>query len=492
MLCVAGLLTGPPSAHAVSDSEVFRDLRFVFLEPGARAVAMGGAFTAIGGDAVSAYYNPAALHFLPAWDVYLEHRSVDPGTENLDILTGSVAVDPVGGPTGLPYLEVTTAGDAARIDTPSFASFAWPFAIGTRPHRLTVAVSWQQVLSTDPRLADASSRFAFDTYPNTVVGSEVQVYSVATSSSGDLSADVVYWNASLSYDLTQDFSLGLTVSYAELDLEGQSVTEIDDPLQLLFDPTHPRLAGQLNQDVYGTSAASADSDFAYTIGLHWHPDSAFSGGQSPWGFGIAFAKGARFSVHEEVTFNGITDAAFETTLAVPDRYSAGVSYRTPRHWLFSAEYQRLEYSDLTEGFQAGVGFLTSPRLAAASYPVDPGATIDYEVNDSTVPRLGAEFRQRFAADGGCELTAQVGYFQSDDAGIGMTGFNSLDPAVNQAYVDSFAGDGTVRHFTAGAGVRWGRYALHLAGETSDVERQVVLGFRIGADRRAPAGAGVAP
>ena len=320
----------------------------------------------------------------------------------------------------------------------------------------------------------------------------MQVYSVPTSSSGDLAADVVYWNASLSYELTPDFSLGLTISYAELDLEGQSATEIVDPLQLLFDPTHPRLVGQPNEDVYGTSAASSDSDLAYTIGLHWHPDSAFSGGQSPWGFGLAFAKGARFLVHEEVTFNGIADAAFETTLAVPDRYSVGVSYRTPLHWMFSAEYQRLEYSDLTQGFRAGVGFLTSSRLAAASYPVDPGATIDYEVNDSNVPRLGAEFRHRLGADGRFELTAQAGYFQTDGARIGMTGFNSLDPAVNQAYVESFSGDGTVRHFTAGAGVRRGRYALHLAGEESDVERQVVLGFRIGVDRRATTGAAGAP
>ena len=48
-------------AHAVTDEEVFRTFRFNFVNPGGRALAMGGAFVGIADDATAAAANPAGL-----------------------------------------------------------------------------------------------------------------------------------------------------------------------------------------------------------------------------------------------------------------------------------------------------------------------------------------------------------------------------------------------------------------------------------------------
>src|SRR5262249_10569582 len=61
-------------AAAVTDEEIFRDFRFNFANPGARALAMGGAFIAIANDATAAQANPARLGVLRRPEVFVEVR----------------------------------------------------------------------------------------------------------------------------------------------------------------------------------------------------------------------------------------------------------------------------------------------------------------------------------------------------------------------------------------------------------------------------------
>ena len=53
LILAAGLLLPAAPAGAVTDEEVFRNFRFNFVNPGGRAVAMGGAFVGIADDATA-------------------------------------------------------------------------------------------------------------------------------------------------------------------------------------------------------------------------------------------------------------------------------------------------------------------------------------------------------------------------------------------------------------------------------------------------------
>src|SRR5687767_7156758 len=50
------------------------DLRFDFATPGARSLALGGAFVGLGDDATSAFVNPAGLRSISRTEVSVEGR----------------------------------------------------------------------------------------------------------------------------------------------------------------------------------------------------------------------------------------------------------------------------------------------------------------------------------------------------------------------------------------------------------------------------------
>ena len=62
-LSIALLVSSGP-ALALTDEEVFRDFRFNMINPGARSLALGGAFISLADDATAAQANPAGLSYL--------------------------------------------------------------------------------------------------------------------------------------------------------------------------------------------------------------------------------------------------------------------------------------------------------------------------------------------------------------------------------------------------------------------------------------------
>src|SRR5881296_3042334 len=75
---VVGLATGP--AYSLTDEEVFRDFRFNMINPGARSLALGGAFISLSDDATAAQANPAGLSYLLKQEYFVELRGVDNGS----------------------------------------------------------------------------------------------------------------------------------------------------------------------------------------------------------------------------------------------------------------------------------------------------------------------------------------------------------------------------------------------------------------------------
>src|SRR5580765_5752550 len=70
---------------------------FLKIPVGARAIGMGGAFTAISDDATSPYWNPAGMIYLPYREVIFQHSERFGSLLNHDYLGG---VLPLGGGKG--------------------------------------------------------------------------------------------------------------------------------------------------------------------------------------------------------------------------------------------------------------------------------------------------------------------------------------------------------------------------------------------------------
>src|SRR5918993_4264343 len=64
----------PGTAFAQVNVEAMQGVQFDFLAPGARSLAMGGAFVAVADDATAALSNPAGLSSLTRREVSIEGR----------------------------------------------------------------------------------------------------------------------------------------------------------------------------------------------------------------------------------------------------------------------------------------------------------------------------------------------------------------------------------------------------------------------------------
>ena len=482
-LLVLCLLAGNGDARALTDEEIFREFAFNFVSPGARALGVGGSFVALADDVTAAQANPAGLATFSAPSFMAEYGVIDQDLQVVRGESGSLEVDLGTGARDLPYFGVQSVSDLDTFSEVTFVGLAWPIPVGDAGRVLTLSGSRQVLLSEDRMLASGGQttavRFAFDSFPNTVNGGAVEAYSVDTPVTGAISSTIVQRNVGAAFAVHPDFSLGLTVTMAQLDLEADTLTQVVDPLELFLDPTHPRLPSQSTTDLYRTTVDDSDTDVTYTIGILWHPTTVFSGGKSPWQFGAVYREGARFEVDETTTLNGVPDAMFKNAIIVPDRYAVGMSYRTKEHWMFTAEIERIEYSDLLEGFRSGVNFLTSDRVADGAFDLDPDQPVVFDIDDGTVPRVGVEYRSSPGGRG--RIALRAGYLRMPDDRIRMSQFNSDDPAVNDAYLEAFRGGEDVDHVTAGAGYAFGRSSFEIGGAVSDESTTFIGNYKFTLD-----------
>src|SRR5207247_10020203 len=86
------LLVSSGPALALTDEEIFRDFRFNLINPGARSLALGGAFISLADDATAAQANPAGLGFLDRPAYFLDLRGVDNAAQSQVLRTASSTV----------------------------------------------------------------------------------------------------------------------------------------------------------------------------------------------------------------------------------------------------------------------------------------------------------------------------------------------------------------------------------------------------------------
>lgn len=433
------LLAAAGPAWALTDEEVFRNFRFNLINPGARSLAMGGAFIALADDATAAQANPAGLSFFTRWEAFGELRSVDYGAQS------SIKRESL--PTGI---NTSVGVGTDQDDTVSMTFASGVVNIG----RGALGISRQEVLNVKSATL-SSFAFRFEDNPGAFLA----------EGQGSIDVDIVNINLSGAFRITDRLGLGLTLTQSRLNAKSEVSNIVLDPQGNVadFEILEPVLDLR-------TSIDDSDEDFIFSLGLIYKRELK-------WHVGAVYRQGPSFTVHETIdplTLNpdtGVTEGIdlfevrenigtpFVNQFSLPGSFGVGgaVFLLKDSRLTLSADIARVMYSDLMDNYVAGVNVLTD-------------FDAQFDIDDATEWRVGAEYLLGLQKQPIWALRA--GMFQESDATIAatFTGTNAF------ASEDVFAGAGDVFHGTLGLGINFQRWKLDLAADFSEIDNEYVISF----------------
>jgi long-subunit fatty acid transport protein len=449
IVIVAVVVLAARSSMALTDEEIFRDFRFNLINPGARSLALGGAFIAIADDATAAQANPAGLTLLRQSEYFGELRYVDNG------VSAVVLEDTL--PTGVNTI-VATQTDPSDILTPSFLSVVFP----VKQHWV-LAGSRQEVLRTDNETLNS---FAF-TFP----GSSDFFF---VEGNGSIQVDVVNYNFSAGYRINDYVFVGGSLAWSRLDVQSKVQNSIVD--------TAGQLAGReiLEPTVdLETSIDDTDDALAFNLGVMWRPL-----GTDKITFGAVYRHAPTFQVDEVIAPEG-PDANGDTfpdsgidifnkrgdlgcdpavpctvpnTFNLPDSFGIGIGWQVNDSLVVTQDFEWIKYSDLTDGYVSGLNELTDTD---ASFTVD----------DALEYRIGVEY---VLLKSHVPIAFRGGLFTAHDSTIRAVSTGTASFATPAA----FPGKDDEIHATAGMGFVFGngRFKLDAAADFASSANQYVLSF----------------
>lgn len=451
IIVFAALLVGIAQilqTHALTDEEIFRQLRFNFINPGARALALGGSFIALADDATAANANPAGLTQLAAPEFFAEMRH-----------TGGDTTFQSSAPTAFP--NTSSRNERRPVTAPTFLAYGYRF------RNFAVAVSRQGVLDTDVSVA---TKLAFDFAP---------IVDIEWFGTGNATLRVVQWNASFAWKPNSWFSAGITGSLGQMHIHGAVNNTVRDPAGLFLcdypnGPIHCDTNGdglrnesapvflQSPQGWYYTRIDDDDSAITYSAGVLFTPIEKFAAG-------LVYRAGAKYTFQEEyqeqllVYFSNALEphTTSEHTLNLPSSYGVGFKYRPEPHWTITADAVRVNYSELLDGMASGINLISS------LYRTFGASSWDYTVDDVTEVHLGAEY---LFIGGRLPWAVRMGAYTDPDNAIRSSNAPS-------GVSDALAGRDSVIHYTAGIGiVAQQKFQADVAISYSSIGTELVSSF----------------
>jgi len=437
------LLLGVSSVTALTDEEVFRDLRFNLINPGARSLALGGAFISLADDATAAEANPSGLAFLQQAEYFAELRYVDNETVSSFGSESEPGIQTFVG-TG------TNLEDTTSV---SFLSAVIPF------RRWTLGLSRQELINTE---ATTLSSFGF------VFDDSAGVF--LADGQGSLDMEVTNFNASFGVRVTDYLGVGGTLTLSAFDARTEVSNSIIDTEGIVVKDPDTGLPMPVLEETLDltTTIDDDDSDVIFSVGLIYK--RPYRQGKANWSFGAVYRRGPDFTVTQSVSEEGLDvggvrerlGTTFENRFHLPDRYGIGGSWGPTQRLTFSGDVERIEYSNLLDGYVAGVSILTSPDAV-------------FDIDDGTDYRFGTEFlflqKGPFLA-----LALRAGASRESNSTIEAidTGSGSFVPDAQ-----AFAGGGAETHVAVGLGLTWGtggRYKLDAAADFADTSNAYLISF----------------
>ncbi len=502
-----------------TNEEIGAGLQFSFAPPGARSLAMGGAFAGLADDATAAFANPAGLIWLTRSEVSLEGRHRTYATRYP--FSGSASGQPTG--NGIDTIQGLELREfESEVAGLSFLSYAHVFGRGKRSKLsgLRLAFYRHELAAFDAEIA-SQGPFIRDGEPASLA-EQRRNRSRLSALAGDLSLDVVGHGIAAAYGLSDHVWLGLSLTYYDfryraltrrfatnLPARGASGDVLSDGrTDVIFGPAD---FGDANES-QRSMQQGRDQDVAATLGLIWKAKGGDARGERiHWSAGAVYRQAPAFdfdyrfewrdqaiALRDETGNENFVDpgvvralsgtAAFE----VPDVFSAGWMWRPgwvrDRALTVTFEVARVRYSKLEP--ESNLIFLALRGTSLDGRNLSAPSCGDYNLQGDRYPH---EDEPRSAVP--C-VSPYLANFEIEDADEVHLGFEYLferpvalrfgawyDPDHQLAY--DFGGRDPERlapedrfgfrfpegedemHFTAGLGVVVSSVQLDLAFDLSD-------------------------
>ncbi len=376
-LLFALILLGSTMLNAQTNTETNSGIQFNFVVPGARSLALGGAFLARADDATAAYTNPAGLTALSRPELSVEGR----GWSFNHIFTAGGRID-AGEPTGIGIDTISgiRRGEARnRVDGLSFLSFVHPASKRWR------AAFYRHELANFEAVFDSQGNF--------------RESPVGRNRPTRASADLYITNIGISAAVVAlgnvyepRLSLGIGISHYDfsMDFITQRFT-----IKPLGDSPATDPGGRYGPALFSIGNLEAeqiqrgkDSDLGLNIGFVWKIAKR-------WSLGGVYRQGPDFDLDAKQKGSPsrelqpiLTDEPAE--FHAPDVHGIGLAF-TPRNSLrFSFDYNRVEYSRIVEGIVDIYGIALATNSQGINRGLDPELK-RYKVDDASELHAGFEY-----------------------------------------------------------------------------------------------------
>ena len=425
----------PDTALAQVNVEAMQGVQFDFLAPGARSLAMGGAFVAVADDATAALSNPAGLSKLTRSEVSIELR-----TRQFKVpyaFSGRFLGTPTG--IGVDTASTTTFQEASTSE----GNLAFLSVVFASPERRWSAAAYRHAtVSFSTNLTTAG--------PFTIQDDDDFRFFPAT---GELQLNIVNYGFAGSYKLWRSCSdvSGARVCEDKLALGGGlSIYQFD------VDSLSTRFAFPVFVPQTATGAFFGPPQYT-TEQNHQTLDGEETGVGVNFGMivtptrrlqlGLSHRRGTSFDFtarNEGPGFTGYTRAG---TFAMPHVTTAGASFRLGASSVVAVDYSHVTYSRLTDRF---VDIFFNP----ATDPPDEDRAEDFSVDNGDELHVGFEHQM---VNMRWTPALRLGtWFDPAHAATAPIERNALFRPGDDAW-----------HFTIGGGLVISRAELSIGGDFSD-------------------------
>ncbi len=518
-LCLLLLLAVAGGSRGQTNEEINAGLQFSFAPPGARSLAMGGAFTGLADDATAAFANPAGLIWLTRSEVSLEGRHRTYATRYP--FSGSASGQPTGhGIDTAPGLELREL--ESEVAGLSFLSYAHVFGRGKKSKlsNLRLAFYRHQLAAFEAEIR-SEGPFIRDGEPASL-RQQTRNRSRLTALIGGLSLDIVNHGVAVAYSLSDNFWVGLGLSYH--DFRYQALTRRFATNLPARDPAGDILSSGVTDVIFGPADFSdanetqrsiqegRDRDVAASLGFIWKAKGSVSQGERiHWSAGAVYRRAPAFdfdyrfrwqdqavALRDETGNENFVDPGVVRALTgtarfeVPDVVSAGWMWRPgwvrDRALTVAFEYAWVRYSKLEpesnlifvalrgtsiDGRDLGAATCGDYNLQGDRYPhgdetrsavscVSPYLS-NFEIDDADELHLGFEY----LLDRSVAFRAGAWYDPDHQLAYDFGGRDPESLAPEDRFGFRFPEGEDEIHFTAGLGVVFSRVQLDFALDHSD-------------------------
>ena len=313
------------------------NMQFRFANPGARSLAMGGAFVGLADDQTVIFANPAGLTRLRQRTVSLELAQFQ-NDHPIPFYGGEIVQ------TGIQDLDFNLQSRDFPEDqfTVPFFSIIFP---GTR-------WNWGFFYASQ-----ADSNRSFNTNSVYIPDAPFEIRPVNRHqdyyffpSDNELKMSLESVGGSLGWKITDAFSIGGTLAISRLDYSGKTALN----LPAFAAPNLQFLEPLFGEPLAIIEAKGRETGFSGVFGMLFQPNDRFRVGAT---FQHFPEFGYEYSVNERnIDFASVTFLPYETSdhgksaFHVPDNAALGVSMQSTEAFLISVEIKRVFYSELVEEY----------------------------------------------------------------------------------------------------------------------------------------------